>query len=270
MFVSSEPALAEEGEAIFDLSPADAQLKAAEFIKRATLGCPCIHLKPSISQRVPTQYRIDAALENLIVLSPSDKSQAEVICPFGAIQDIYTEQDGESCFPAPLLRQLRPEERANLLMIVFSMGPFRMHRFFIIEESVQSRNNFLASLRILCANARMKPKSVSLTDASTDDAGTGVVSSVELEAGEAQQGSEQIAFLPKEIDGVIVLQEVGINKWQAVNEKARSSRQGLGYRREKDMAAQRPEVLEWGRTIEGVDAGNGWVQVVVPAEAAVG
>lgn len=174
-----------------ELDPAEAQSMVADFTKRALSGYPCFIFKPRSGLRTTARYCIDRAVEHLIVLTGDDSTgfTQEVSCPLFSIQDIYSTQDGEACFPGQLHDQLVHGERDCLLMVVFSMGPFRLQRFCLIAESVESRNIFLVALRILCSSARMKPKSISTnaTDlsGSTDDAGTVTVSSGSIEVGEA-------------------------------------------------------------------------------------
>jgi hypothetical protein len=79
---------------------------------------------------------------------------------------------------------------------------------------------------------------------------------------------EEIAYLPKEIDGVVVLEKVGSDTWCATKNEKKEKETGLGleYRYEKQLDATREaedasERLYWGKTIKGSDEGDGWVKV---------
>jgi len=128
------------------------------FAKKAVKGCPCLYLKESTGERVATQYRIDKSLEYLIVVSSQDSQRAEVTCPIGAIQDIYSlVEDGEGCFPTEVVSKLKPEEQNLLLMVVYRNGQSKMFRFCLLEENPESRDTFLECLRILCIYAQSSP-----------------------------------------------------------------------------------------------------------------
>lgn len=129
------------------------------FAKKAVRGCPCVYLKESTGERCSTQYRIDKSLEYLIVVSSQDTTRAEVTCPIAAIQDIYSlVEDGEGCFPAEVVSNLKPEEQNLLLMVVYRNGHSKMFRFCLLEESPESRDTFLECLRILCIYAQSAPQ----------------------------------------------------------------------------------------------------------------
>jgi len=121
------------------------------FAKKAVKGCPCLYLKESTGERVATQYRIDRSLEYLIVVSSQDSQRAEVTCPIGAIQDVYSfVEDGEGCFPTEVVSKLKPEEQNLLLMVVYRYGQSKMCRFCLLDETPESRDTFLECLRLLC------------------------------------------------------------------------------------------------------------------------
>mmetsp|Transcript_31944 Transcript_31944/g.52659 ORF Transcript_31944/g.52659 Transcript_31944/m.52659 type:complete len:188 (+) Transcript_31944:51-614(+) len=113
------------------------------FAKKAVRGCPCVYFKEGTAQRFVTQYRIDKSLEYLILVNPKEPGVTEVTCPIAAIQDIYSmSEDGSSCFPAE---------------VVFNDSEGKLFRFCLVEESTQSRDDFLECMRILCIYAQSGP-----------------------------------------------------------------------------------------------------------------
>lgn len=126
------------------------------FAKKAVRGCPCTYLKEVAGgDRCTTHYRIDKSLEYMIVVSNQDPNVAEVTCPVAEIQDIYSYvEDGEACFPSEVLSVLKSVELELLLMVVYRSGSDKMYRFCLLEESKESRDNFLECLRILCIYAQ--------------------------------------------------------------------------------------------------------------------
>jgi hypothetical protein len=134
------------------------------FAKKAVRGCTCTYFKERTAERVPTEYRIDKSLEYLVVVNardPSGTGTPEVTCPIGRIQDIYSlAEDADSCFPANVVEALDPKERDLLLMVVYRMGDSKNFRFVLLEESRESRDIFLESLRILCIYAQSTPSTM--------------------------------------------------------------------------------------------------------------
>lgn len=128
------------------------------FAKKAVRGCSCMYFKEGTAQRFVTQYRIDKSLEYLILVNPKEPGVTEVTCPIAAIQDIYSmSEDGSSCFPVEVVKALEPKDKENLLMIVFNDSDGKLFRFCLVEESTQSRDDFLECMRILCIYAQSGP-----------------------------------------------------------------------------------------------------------------
>lgn len=102
-------------------------------------------------QPVATRYRIDRGLDNLSVVSADDPRLADVTCPIGAIQDIYSfRDDNVACFPSEVVSCLRPQDHDLLLMITFRSND-SCFKFCILMESAETRDVFLEALRTLCA-----------------------------------------------------------------------------------------------------------------------
>jgi len=159
------PGTTDDGSTARSLTPEEKEAEKSRlqalvntFAKRAVRGCQCQYLKEGNAERLTTQYRIDKSLEYLIVVNPSDPQTQEVTCPIASIQDIYSlVEDGESCFPPELVKNLSAEEKELLLMVVYRSGADKMFRFCLLEETRDSRDIFLECLRILCIYAQSTP-----------------------------------------------------------------------------------------------------------------
>jgi len=159
------PGTTDDGSTARSLTPEEKEAEKSRlqalvntFAKRAVRGCQCHYLKEGNSERLTTQYRIDKSLEYLIIVNPSDPQMQEVTCPIASIQDIYSlVEDGESCFPPELVKNLSAEDKELLLMVVYRSGTDKMFRFCLLEETRNSRDIFLECLRILCIYAQSTP-----------------------------------------------------------------------------------------------------------------
>lgn len=121
------------------------------FVRNAAKGCPCTYLKEVSGERSVTRYFLDKRLEHLVVVAAHDTTVAEVRCPIGAIQDIYClTEDGVGVFPAKVVQPLTQEEQQLLLMVVYRSDRGGTHRFCLLLDTPDSRDNFLECLRILC------------------------------------------------------------------------------------------------------------------------
>jgi len=96
-----------------------------------------------------------------MVMSPTDMNEAEIHCPIGDIQDIYSiVEDGPGCFPPEVIAGVASQdEMERLLMVVYrNAGKKNLVRFCILEGSCESRDAFLECLRILCIYAQSAGK----------------------------------------------------------------------------------------------------------------
>jgi hypothetical protein len=75
-----------------------------------------------------------------------------------------------------------------------------------------------------------------------------------------------VAYLPIAIHGDTVLQAYGENTWRADTAFGREG-PGLAYRSDKSLTAESSGVLEWGKTVQGVNDGDGWVRVLKKGSA---
>mmetsp|Transcript_5747 Transcript_5747/g.16342 ORF Transcript_5747/g.16342 Transcript_5747/m.16342 type:complete len:221 (-) Transcript_5747:98-760(-) len=134
------------------------QVLVNSFVRRAVSGCPCTYFREGTGVRARTQYRIDKSLEYLLVLSQDAGGRAEVACPIAAIQDIYSlAEDGASSFPGEAVSALRPGELDRLLMVEYRGPRGELSSFCVLEESRDSRDAFLESVRVLCIYAQSAP-----------------------------------------------------------------------------------------------------------------
>ena len=129
-----------------------------DFAKKTVQGCPCVYFKEGTSERSLTRYRMDRLLETLMLMNGQDPGQLELSCPVTAIQDIYTMvEDGPSPFPPEVVAALQPEEKDQLLMIVFNDADQKgAHHLCMAQESAKSRDDFLECMRILSIYAQSK------------------------------------------------------------------------------------------------------------------
>jgi len=126
------------------------------FAKKAVRGCPCTHLDDRRGERTEALYRIDKSLRHLTLLAKDDR-RVIAECPIQEIQDIYLLDDGEECFPPDVVKRLKPHERELLLMVVHGSSQTKVFSFCMMEESRESRDKFLESLRVLSIYAVHAP-----------------------------------------------------------------------------------------------------------------
>jgi hypothetical protein len=79
------------------------------------------------------------------------------------------------------------------------------------------------------------------------------------------QGAKTTYYLPKEVNGAIILEKVGSSKWLVTNQHLKAKSLGQAYRTEKHMDARAAFAPDWGTIIEGDDAGDEWVQTTYEA-----
>jgi len=77
--------------------------------------------------------------------------------------------------------------------------------------------------------------------------------------------SKRRVYLPMELNGKKVLVKEGVNTWRVTksNMKVKPPTRGLGHRKSKniDDHIDGPQAMvQWGESVFGVDAGDGWVQ----------
>merc|ERR1712151_418950 len=73
-------------------------------------------------------------------------------------------------------------------------------------------------------------------------------------------------YLPKVLNGVIVLENEEGNRWRSTNRFLKTDKVGLAFRFEKLIAAYMHQTLIWDSVIEGIDEGDGWVQSFIDVQ----
>lgn len=127
------------------------------FAKRATRGCPSTHVDGRAGGRTDALYRIDKSLGHLTLLAKDDR-RVLAECPIKSIQDVYLLDDGEECFPPGVVKRVRPHERDLLMMVVHGGGHGKKALgFCVLEESLEGRDQFLESMRLLTIYAEHAP-----------------------------------------------------------------------------------------------------------------
>jgi len=90
-----------------------------------------------------------------------------------------------------------------------------------------------------------------------------------------EQLTETIAYLPKEVNGAVVVVNRGTNIWEATTynasreewmQKPDYGKHGLAYRKTKQDDDRMNQGPDWGEMVIGVDEGDGWVRCLVPME----
>jgi hypothetical protein len=72
-----------------------------------------------------------------------------------------------------------------------------------------------------------------------------------------------VRYLPKEINGSVVLERVDSAKWRAAMPDVAAGTIGLDYRSEKCLDAKTGGCLAWWKSVEGFDEDDGWVRVYI-------
>lgn len=131
------------------------------FARKAVRGVPCTYLDETTGERFATKYRVDKGQQILLIVGDKSARHAEVTCPVGGIQDIYSiVEDGEACFPQPVRAALRPEELEKLLMVVYNDTKGGDSRFCLLEDSRASLDMFMECLKVLSIYAQQPPNAV--------------------------------------------------------------------------------------------------------------
>mmetsp|Transcript_115592 Transcript_115592/g.288868 ORF Transcript_115592/g.288868 Transcript_115592/m.288868 type:complete len:213 (+) Transcript_115592:116-754(+) len=123
----------------------------------ATKGRRCTRFSEATGARMETEYLVDDPLRRLVVKIPGLPAQPEVVCPVDLIEDIYTIDDGEECFPPKVLVSLSHEERDGIFLIVYvepvAGGTNRSDdepvSLCLVEASRKARDDVLEHLKTL-------------------------------------------------------------------------------------------------------------------------
>lgn len=76
-------------------------------------------------------------------------------------------------------------------------------------------------------------------------------------------------YLPLQFNGVDVVRLTTGNTYIVTNEELKAGTPGLNYRKSKDLADKDLTMLQdWNSTVEGEDAGDGWMKITIAAPSA--
>mmetsp|Transcript_39413 Transcript_39413/g.126363 ORF Transcript_39413/g.126363 Transcript_39413/m.126363 type:complete len:177 (-) Transcript_39413:57-587(-) len=81
-------------------------------------GGPCMLIDEETGECMAAEFIVDALRRHFVLQVFSEGARQEMSCPIEDIQDIFQIEDGDDCFPAPVLKVLGPEQRPGLFMLV--------------------------------------------------------------------------------------------------------------------------------------------------------
>mmetsp|Transcript_101039 Transcript_101039/g.253372 ORF Transcript_101039/g.253372 Transcript_101039/m.253372 type:complete len:196 (+) Transcript_101039:93-680(+) len=128
---------------------ADAEKEGSvDFLTSLVKGRRCKHLSEKTFARMEVEYYVDATRAQMVMKTVGDRQPKMMACPVKSIEDIYTINDGDDCFPKQVMELLTPQEKVGLFMIVHTTdNPFaEVGRVLLIEDSESSRDSLLQQL----------------------------------------------------------------------------------------------------------------------------
>jgi hypothetical protein len=149
------------------LAPKTKEIKEAEkvrlkrilhnFVRGAKAGFPCVCIRTRGGRvtRLNASYGLSKAMDQLVVRELSNLDGEPMMeCLLADITDVYSmAEDGETCFPSPVLDAVQPAEKERLLLLVYDFHdliPEKRRYICLLMESVERREAFLECLRLLC------------------------------------------------------------------------------------------------------------------------
>mmetsp|Transcript_15087 Transcript_15087/g.38303 ORF Transcript_15087/g.38303 Transcript_15087/m.38303 type:complete len:181 (-) Transcript_15087:28-570(-) len=114
-----------------------------------TWGRRCMLVSASTGAQTEAEYIVNADSYQLEVKMAGQASElGTVVFPCMSIEDIYTIEDGEDCFPKGITESLTLEEKARLFMIVCKTSAAAVC-LCLIEASKSGRDDLLQQLQHL-------------------------------------------------------------------------------------------------------------------------
>mmetsp|Transcript_28120 Transcript_28120/g.70635 ORF Transcript_28120/g.70635 Transcript_28120/m.70635 type:complete len:210 (-) Transcript_28120:472-1101(-) len=117
----------------------------------AAAGRKCTLLSERTGARTAGEYVVEAESLQLTVRATGSSERPEVLhrCPLMQIEDIYTVEDGEDCFPQEVIDSLQSEEKDGLFMIVHVVDDPNAEaaQLCLVEASRSDRDNLLEHLK---------------------------------------------------------------------------------------------------------------------------
>jgi len=139
----------------------------AGFARSAVDGVPCTSIDPITRCRCAAKYSVEANLANIVLVSEGRDNIAVQpastrVCRIDRIQDIFSVEDGESCFPPAVLSLLSPVELELLIMITYGSGEGSdsLSQLCFLETSRYRRERFLTCMHVLRLYIRLGERSV--------------------------------------------------------------------------------------------------------------
>mmetsp|Transcript_132952 Transcript_132952/g.343966 ORF Transcript_132952/g.343966 Transcript_132952/m.343966 type:complete len:196 (-) Transcript_132952:219-806(-) len=119
-----------------------------------TWGRRCMLVSASTGAQTEAEYIVNADSYQLEVKMAGQASElGTVVFPCMSIEDIYTIEDGEDCFPKGITESLTLEEKARLFMIVCKTSAAAVC-LCLIEASKSDRDDLLQQLQDLSEGCR--------------------------------------------------------------------------------------------------------------------
>lgn len=122
--------------------------RPVDFAASIAEGRRSTRLAESTGARMEAEYSVDVRSGQLVVKIKQGGQLEVERCPIALIEDIYTVDDGEQCFPRHLMDMLTSEEKAGLCLIVWpAAGPgAEPESLYLIEASQWARDELLKCL----------------------------------------------------------------------------------------------------------------------------
>jgi len=119
-----------------------------------TRGRRCMLVSASTGAQTEAEYVVNADACELEVKMVREAGElGTIVCPCMSIEDIYTIEDGEKCFPKGIVESLALEEKARLFMIVYKTSVETVC-LCLIEASKSDRDDLLQQLQDLSEGCR--------------------------------------------------------------------------------------------------------------------
>mmetsp|Transcript_68886 Transcript_68886/g.178898 ORF Transcript_68886/g.178898 Transcript_68886/m.178898 type:complete len:232 (+) Transcript_68886:66-761(+) len=122
----------------------------SDFATKPAVKRKCLQVSESTGLQTEAEYCVDVELGQLMVKAIGRLGHQEIVTlPVTSITDIYTIDDGQDCFPVPLMKSLSTEEKAGLFFIEFTVdhGASIEHAgICLVEASRSARDELLQRL----------------------------------------------------------------------------------------------------------------------------
>jgi len=127
----------------------------SDFVASTADKRKCLQVSENTGLRTEAEYCADTKLGQLMVKTIGRLGHQEMVAfPIASITDIYTIDDGEECFPAPLMNSLSTEEKAGLFLIEYALdhGAGSEHADICLVEASRSARDELLQCLLQFAN----------------------------------------------------------------------------------------------------------------------